>query len=811
MRSGLIESRPAGEQERSYSYPYTIAQPQLRPTHMQPAAARVTPRSAPGPSRSRSISPVEGWSAFVLLAVAVYAVVAAIMQADWVNGTSVLLFSTAAGLLTGLGVSKVARFPQAILHLAACLGGYWLSVWLASVVALHVPWQVLLVDLRSIIGGSPLSSPVLGSQMVFLFYLCFLTFFLGYFGAWLVYRARLSWLVAFVYCSIMLVNLQAARSDLSMTLVVLLAALLLLIGRMQLSNQVTRWMQEGLHTDRAWMRNITGRFMRVTTLLTIAVILLSPILPVFAQPPAGVTFWNVLDTAWNRFLLNPSGIINPGSLANQGGAQANFFGDQLTIAGSVNLPTGEVLYYTTTGTGSAQAHYLESVAYDQFDGHTWTSSAVNSNAGQQYGPNSLLPVESQNLVNRVTTTITVVTPPQGSRSYIFAPDQPEMFSVPTILYGRGIITAWTRQSPLIANEHYQVTSLVPAATPQDLAQVPLSSSPISSWAGDAHYQLLKTYYLETPVDLSPQVARTARQWTRGAATVYQAMTMLVAHLSDPAVFKYSITNLPVPPNIDAVSWLLQTKQGFCTYYATAMAMMARLLGVPARVVSGFSQGTYDANRKVWVVNGDEAHSWVQVYFPGLGWINFDPTPGFSSNNAPTSQPTPAQTATPTKPGQTATPTMPKHGTPNQPGAGSGAHPTTSPAITGQEMLFLTFSLAVLVAALLLLAASLFRYREHKRFAASTLIAITYWRLARLAALAGLSPGRSQTPYEYTRLLARHFPQARNTLWHITHLFVRERWGAPQHAPGPGDAQSVEKLWPSLRITMLRSLVTRRKQ
>jgi hypothetical protein len=126
------------------------------------------------------------------------------------------------------------------------------------------------------------------------------------------------------------------------------------------------------------------------------------------------------------------------------------------------------------------------------------------------------------------------------------------------------------------------------------------------------------------------------------------------------------------------------------------------------------------------------------------------------------------------------------------------------------LLFLVFSLAVLLVSLLILAASIFRYRESKHQAAGSLIASTYWRLSRLAALAGLSPSASQTPYEYTRLLARHFPQAHNALWHLTHLFVRERWGAPQHAPGPGDQQAVEKLWPRMRAIMLRSLLLRRK-
>ena len=66
-----------------------------------------------------------------------------------------------------------------------------------------------------------------------------------------------------------------------------------------------------------------------------------------------------------------------------------------------------------------------------------------------------------------------------------------------------------------------------------------------------------------------------------------------------------------------------------------MVVMARMLGIPARIVNGFTQGSLQGN--TWVVNGTDAHSWVQVYFPGYGWINFDPTPGYSvpaaTNNA----------------------------------------------------------------------------------------------------------------------------------------------------------------------------------
>src|SRR5437588_13071792 len=83
-----------------------------------------------------------------------------------------------------------------------------------------------------------------------------------------------------------------------------------------------------------------------------------------------------------------------------------------------------------------------------------------------------------------------------------------------------------------------------------------------------------------------------------------------------------------------------------------MAIMGRLVGIPTRVVSGFSQGHFDQQRNIWVVDGSDAHSWVQAYLPNVGWVSFDPTPTFAPNAVPspsahpTPPPAPTRTAVP---------------------------------------------------------------------------------------------------------------------------------------------------------------------
>src|SRR6185295_9106063 len=86
---------------------------------------------------------------------------------------------------------------------------------------------------------------------------------------------------------------------------------------------------------------------------------------------------------------------------------------------------------------------------------------------------------------------------------------------------------------------------------------------------------------------------------------------------------------PPPARYPLASFLFDTKQGYCQQFSGTMALMLRMGGVPARVASGFSPGSYNRDRKEYVVRDTDAHSWVEAYFPKIGWVTFDPTPSAS--------------------------------------------------------------------------------------------------------------------------------------------------------------------------------------
>jgi hypothetical protein len=96
-------------------------------------------------------------------------------------------------------------------------------------------------------------------------------------------------------------------------------------------------------------------------------------------------------------------------------------------------------------------------------------------------------------------------------------------------------------------------------------------------------------------------------------------------------FSYTLTLTGKPGQDPLAHFLFETKAGHCEYFATSMTIMLRTLGIPAREVNGFLPGEYNDLAGDYVVRASDAHSWVEVYFPGNGWITFDPTPDGPEN------------------------------------------------------------------------------------------------------------------------------------------------------------------------------------
>ncbi len=161
---------------------------------------------------------------------------------------------------------------------------------------------------------------------------------------------------------------------------------------------------------------------------------------------------------------------------------------------------------------------------------------------------------------------------------------------------------------------YRAESFVPVLYE---AQVRSTTSDYPEW--------VRKRYLALPDDVPARVLALARDLTATEPTAYDRARAIEKYLR---TFPYTL-DLPAPPmNRDVVDYFLfDLKTGYCDYYASAMVVLARAAGLPARLVVGYVSGKYDAANARYLVTAADAHSWAEIYFAGYGWVEFEPTGG----------------------------------------------------------------------------------------------------------------------------------------------------------------------------------------
>jgi Transglutaminase-like superfamily len=169
---------------------------------------------------------------------------------------------------------------------------------------------------------------------------------------------------------------------------------------------------------------------------------------------------------------------------------------------------------------------------------------------------------------------------------------------------------------LLKGTVYTVVSSVPASEPADLRRVPAMPCP------EAEKEYCSGAYI------TPRIRALAHFITDGSPSLLVKMAKIENYLVDN--YRYDINAPVAPPGRNAVDFFLfDSKRGFCEHFASAMALLARAVNVPSRVVTGFAPGKYNPFTGFFEVRGTDAHAWTEIYFPVAGWITFDPTPGNS--------------------------------------------------------------------------------------------------------------------------------------------------------------------------------------
>jgi transglutaminase-like putative cysteine protease len=255
--------------------------------------------------------------------------------------------------------------------------------------------------------------------------------------------------------------------------------------------------------------------------------------------------------------------------------------------------------------------YIRLVSLPDFDGATWRPGTDGT--GGALAPGQPLPQEGP---TGVSDTVVVEVTHDNANPWLPMPYPATSIDVPdaSITYEPDTGTAFI-DPPLDEGDVYRVQASFLQPDDDDLRAVDFLPVPPDD------------RYVRLP-EMPARVEEIAKEWTEGRTTVFDSAIAIQEHLRDTSVFTYDDEVAPQAGTQTIVDFLEGTRRGFCQQFSASMAVLLRSLGIRARVVVGYTTGapTNPATDQ-YSFSTDQAHSWVEVHFPGWGWLPFEPTPG----------------------------------------------------------------------------------------------------------------------------------------------------------------------------------------
>jgi protein-glutamine gamma-glutamyltransferase len=280
-----------------------------------------------------------------------------------------------------------------------------------------------------------------------------------------------------------------------------------------------------------------------------------------------------------------------------------------------------------------KSQYWRATVLDRFDGTRWLERIWRDTPSES---RQLAPVRVDDRTRWVQQDVTVKA---LMDNHLVGATMPVSYEVgqPVVKRGQGVL--WTGKG-LQRDQRYRIWSFAPGPTPAELAAVrpaypraltaPGRELDLASGAtippfGAAGREELVAQLLTGRLQPYNQVYARAKAVAGRTDSPYAAVVALEAWFRSTGGFTYSEQPAQTPGLPPLVGFVIDTKMGYCQHFAGGMAMMLRLLGIPARVAVGFVSGHYRDG--VWSVTDHDAHAWVEVWFKDYGWLPFDPTPG----------------------------------------------------------------------------------------------------------------------------------------------------------------------------------------
>ncbi len=737
----------------------------------------------------------EGWTTFFLVLAMIYLTGYAIDQAELTPGLDVLMTIGFYGYIAGFFLAK-SRFSSRTATLFAIVYGAFAIFYLLGrrFMPEGMIWSHRVADMayrqadwinKAIYGGTSRDA------LIFTMHTSVIFWVLGVTAAWFTFREKKIWRVVLPAGLVLLsvVYYYYGPKPLWLYLVLYILISFLYISRTFLAEQESEWIAAVVRYE----RSITANFMAGGLILALIALLGAWTAPPLAANATVNQAIGGVNSPLRRLQDNWTRLFS--SLRSYGTATNDSYSGSLTLGGPRNV--GDSLIMDVFVPQELPYAYWQAVVFETYDDGAWSSPP-----GERVmiipddGPINVPETQSR---EAITQTVRNFVPNAGTiygMPEVIGSDKQLFVSQQLDSRGNSLVSAVQSRYVLQQGDIYNTRSRMSVATSSQLR------------AAGRDYPDWIEPYLQVPDEMTGRTLALAGDLVSGQPTVYDAAVTVQNYLRQ--AIKYNDQIQAPPPSVEPIDYVLfDLQEGYCNYYATAMVMMLRSQRIPARMVAGYAAGEFIKDANVYRVRAKDAHTWVEVYFPTYGWVQFEPTSAIPVFNRPEGE-SPFGLDVPA----TANPGAVDALGPDRGGLlpeddllegentlGDGLTPLTGPGGFSLQTLFSAEYLPVTLAVLLVLVAGAALYLGHRiNQRVEGDIRQSYSRLGQWSRWLGHAPQINQTPYERADVLVSIIPAGRRPIRTLTAEFVRYSFSRNGHSPNGVDPQAE---WRELRPLLLR--------
>ena len=519
-----------------------------------------------------------------------------LQQADWIATSGQLTYIAMLAVLFGTLVGNGKMDTRRAGLFGAVLGALvvmLLTIYADSsgafreravLVAMHVNnW------LTQVVAGEAASDPT-----AFVLFLGASVWAASFMGSFALAREHRVWDAVLLCGFCLLVNVSLALTSLLFDLIVFTLCTLVLLTRLHIVNLQERWQRQNIQPAGEMDWRVLRGGLTWTAVLVIMALVTPRVGAAEALSSAITTFegpYHVVESEWQRFF---AGVSGPSRLRGVS------FTDAIRLGLAPNL--GDRVVFTVD---APVGQFWRATTYDFYTGAGWKTTETEK-------VDKVVPTYGAREKVELAFDVAV-----SHGNLLFSANEPGKASIPHQFQtgdDRNYSTSLRAVNRHQATGPYGVTSYVSVA---DKATLRRSAPNYPAY--------IRSKYLQLPSNLPQRVRDKARQVAGDKPTAYDKAETIESWLR--TTYRYSTVVKTPPAGRDPVDYFLfDLKEDFCEYFASSMVLLLRELGVPARLVEGFTTGSFDPTIGKYVVREQNAHAWVEVYFAGYGWIEFEPTP-----------------------------------------------------------------------------------------------------------------------------------------------------------------------------------------